>query len=132
MDPEEFHSHSRFALKIIPIQTYKNRISNIIFILLTHQSSIEHNNMPSIKIFSFVVITLAAFIMTSQARFLLVELDGAANEEIDRPEEIEPLPEEAPLEEDNEPEVATIKERSTATKKGLRAGNTIRVFLENI
>ena len=119
MDPEEFHSHSRFALKIIPI-------------LLTHKSSTEHNNMPSIKIFSFVVITLAVFLMTSQARFLLVELDGAANEEIDRPEEIEPLPEEAPLEEDNEPDVATIKERSTATKKGFRAGNTIRVFLGNI
>ena len=83
--------------------------------------------MPSIKIFSFVVITLAAFLMTSNARFLLVELDGAANEEIDIPEEIGPLPEEAPLEEDNEPEVATIKERSTATKKGFRAGNTIKV-----
>ena len=84
--------------------------------------------MPSFKIFCCVVITLAAFLMASQARFLLVELDGAANEEIDRPDEIEPLPEEAPLEEDNEPEVATIKERSTATKKGFRAGSTIKVF----
>ena len=88
--------------------------------------------MSSVKIFSFVVVTLSAFLMTSQARFLLVELDGAANEEIDIPEEIEPLPEEAPLEDDNEPEVATIKERSTAAKKGLRAGNTIKVSLENI
>ena len=87
--------------------------------------------MPSIKLFSFIVITLAAFLVTSQARFLLVELDGTANEEIDRPEEIEPLPEEVPLEEDNEPEVATIKERSTATKKGFRAGKTIKISLKD-
>ena len=88
----------------------------------------------TIMMCSCVFIALAAFLVTSKARFLLVELDGAANDEIDVPEEIEPLPEETPLEdnpaEGNEPEVATIKERSTKTKKGFRAGNTIKFYLE--
>ena len=84
-------------------------------------------NSTDLKIFSFAFITLFAFLVTSQAKYLLVELDGGSDNQIEAVDAENPMEEEVPMEEDTEPETATVKPGSIRSarppKKGFRAGN---------
>ena len=82
-------------------------------------------NSTALKIFSFAFITLIAFLSASQAKYLLVELDGGSNDQIKAVDIENPMEEEVPLEEDTEPETATVKAKIRSArppKKGFRAG----------
>ena len=95
-------------------------------------------NSMALKIFSFAFITLFAFLTASQAKYLLVELDGGSTDQIDDVHAENPMEEEVPLEEDTEPEAATVKPGSIRSarppKKGFRAGNIFNpanIFLKS-